>query len=207
MNPALLKKKNEIIFHKANFKNVPKSNKFKSSNEIVSLKIQNLSGQLTEQEKSLKKRDSDIFLKKIENKYLIMRNPGLFKFNKRESSSNRLLNINKYKELILKNKSIKQKEESPKKISKQLTQKNSKLINNNKTIKKNYSSCNGINNRLKRCKTVCNNNLNKDKLKETKINNIQTNKGEILSEQIKRKGKTENFINSIKRKFLCCLYI
>ncbi len=125
MNPALLKKKNEIIFHKANFKNVPKSNKFKSSNEIFSLKTQNLSGQLTEQEKSLKKRDSDIFLKKIENKYLIMRNPGLFKFNKRESSSNRLLNINKYKELILKNKSIKQKEESPKKISKQLTQKNS----------------------------------------------------------------------------------
>ena len=223
MNPVQIKKHKQILFHKANFKNIQKSNKFKSSNENISPKTQNLSDHLNERDKSQKKLASDNMLKKIEDNYFIMKKPSLFKKVKRVSSSNRL-NIIKYKDLIFKNNYSKQKEEKHNKYNKQITHKISKLINNNKTIKRNYS-CNKIN-KLKLCKTFNNNStkdinsieneqdgyynnyLNRDKKqsKEIRINNIKTNNGKII-EELKGKGKTENFVNTIKHKLLCCLYL
>ena len=226
MKPIQIKKNKNIKFHKANFKNAQKITKFNSSNGLISLKMNTLSSHLNEQNNSHKSLDSGNTFKKIEKKFLIKK-PSLFKNKKKLRSSNKL-NCFEFKDFMVGEKSIyiKQKEERGNKLNKQMTQKVNKIKNNNKNGKKSHS-CKAID-KIYRCKTFCNNNKNlkgqengkdtnfnnknkdkdnKVKTKDIKLNNQQTNNGEIINEELKEVGNKENFVNSIKRKLLCCIYL
>lgn len=164
--------------------------------------------------------ESASLFKKIENKFLFSKNQSLFKNIKRISTSNNL-NIIKNKDFNLSQKNInKQKEEKGKKDTIQSRQKIIKIINN-KDLKRHYSF-NKINKliKLKLCKIIFNNNdkdINtRENEQETIFNNIKKdNKGLIKikdKEEIKNKKsngveKTENLVNTIKHKLLCCIYL
>ena len=212
------KKHKKIEFHQINFKNVKRFSKNNSTDKIISLNVQNLPSPKKKYNNSSKKLNDIDILKiiiKIEKK-----NQNMIKISKKKNSSN---NVNKFKANLSRQKTFQKNDEkifeNKKCLLKRKPTQNSEKISNFKC------------NKIKRCKTVCNNYCNKisknqdkeqytdcninisnyKKIKNRKKNKIinkkennKSNKKIKNNNEIKEKRKSSDFLYIIKKKFLCC---
>ena len=185
------KNNKNVKFHKANLKNIKRFGKFRSSYEIPHI----LFGHNKEKKNSLKNPILDDFLKHVEAKYSIINNKNLI-FKRMHS----LKKMDIYNDISL--------------ILKKEQEKNNEIIFNPKFSNRNTK-------KIKRCKTICNNQENKFFNKnQGKKQNINKNKNNIkmkndkvkvnndpenINKSINKNEQVEDFVNKKRIKFLCCL--
>ena len=199
----------DIKFHKVSLKNVKRIER--SSQDIPNLNNYLLN---KDNKNSLKSTAKDNILKTIEDKYSVINNNKNLINRPRRIKSTKKNMVFKVKDLIL-NQKYKKNEEEEKNIEENEINNNLKVTSRNEKEKKDVVF--GI----KRCKTLCNTNYNKNKI----INNNQgkkqlTKNNDIIKNKKTKKGKkhknnnnknikneqSEGFVNKKKFKFLCCLW-
>lgn len=200
------KKHKDIIFHKINFKNAQRFNKFCSSKELFKVQKSRYSPSHNNFQKSQSLKNSELINnlknKKAENKNIIRKTKSLFKPKKYQSTKK--LDTFTFKNLIINKENIIKKEEKKNKNNGSKELKSQKILNKLK-LERNKND-KGI----KKCKTFCNNNINKENNEQNTNynNNSNKDKNEIKAKNNndkQEKRKSENFVNIIKKKFLCCL--
>ena len=225
------KKHKEVKFHQISFKNAKRIGKNNSTNEIMSLNSHNLSPKKHYNNSTKKLHEIDIV--NIIEKKMGRKSQNLVKIPNKKRSSNKVLS--KFKDGLLRQKTFQKKEEIKIVDNKKspLKRKPTKTSDKNSNFK-----FNKIKNKIKRSKTVCNNNYNKiannqdndqdtycnntekkekkqkkgkngkKNKKSNKINEKENNKDDIKiknnNKEIKEKRKSGDFLNIIKKKFLCC---
>lgn len=207
------------IVEEKKFKNAKKLKPNKFIND-VSLLIENTSPNNHKREKriSIKSTKFEDLLKYVEKKYLLTDNRNEFIIPKKLRSTNKLTKI-KFCDFVKKN--PKKKEQTRKTVNdshlkigqKNITEKRKNKSYNHlkscKTINKNVSNRN--NNNLKKSRTFNNiekqrdiNNI-KSKEKKFKKRKKETKEYKTINEDTRDKIDTQNIIENVKHRFLCCL--
>ena len=225
------KKHKGIKFRQINFKNATRFGKNNSTNEIVSMGTGNPSPKKKYNNSTKKLYEIDIL--NIIEKKMGKKNQNLVKMPNKKKSSNNVVNKFKNRLLrqktfqqkeeikIVDNKKSPLKRKPTKTSDKNSNFKFNKIKNK---IKRSKTVCNNNYNKIANNQdndqdTYCNNTEKKEKKqkkgkngkknkKSNKINEKENNKDDIKiknnNKEIKEKRKSGDFLNIIKKKFLCC---
>ena len=208
----MIKNKNnikDIKFHKVSLKNVKRI-------ETSSQDIPNLKNYLINRDNknSFKTSAKDIILKTLEDKYSIINGNKNLIIRPRRIKSTKKNMVFKVKDLILNQKSKRNKEEE-KNVEENEINNNFYLKSTTRNEIEKKDAVSGI----KRCKTSCNTKSNKNKIINNNKGKKQLTNNNIIKNKKTKKAKkyetnnnknikseqSEGFVNKKDFKFLCCL--